>query len=290
MQQVLDHDEKLLRARRPPKPVRTRQRQSTPVTVHVIPHTHDDVGWLKTPDEYFTGAKPRAAIANVASILDSVVNELARDPKKTFTYVEMKFFYMWYQEQDQETKNTVKKLIKNGQLEVAQGGWAATDEACPNYEDMILNMHVGHSFLWKEFGTRPRVGWMLDAFGHSEGNAALFTDFGFEALFFARMNTDMRAQFQKEKKMTFLWEPLSSNVGSSNQILTHVFHANYGPPDDFNNEHISNSRDGIIPYADNINFNLDYRCVSLQNVVQDMADTVENDKNIMFLFGDDFMY
>jgi Glycosyl hydrolases family 38 N-terminal domain len=23
--------------------------------VHLIPHTHDDVGWLKNPDEYFSG-------------------------------------------------------------------------------------------------------------------------------------------------------------------------------------------------------------------------------------------
>jgi hypothetical protein len=63
----------------------------------------------------------------------------------------------------------------------------ATDEACPNYEDMIANMHIGHSFLQKEFGVRPRVGWMLDAFGHSEANAALYHEFGFEAIFFTRM-------------------------------------------------------------------------------------------------------
>ena len=25
--------------------------------VHLIPHSHDDVGWLKTPDEYFTGSE-----------------------------------------------------------------------------------------------------------------------------------------------------------------------------------------------------------------------------------------
>ncbi|MFM7852518.1 MAG: hypothetical protein ACKO96_11540, partial [Flammeovirgaceae bacterium] len=31
---------------------------------------------------------------------------------------------------------------------------------------------------------RPRVGWMIDAFGHSAGNAALFADFGFDSLFF----------------------------------------------------------------------------------------------------------
>ena len=28
-----------------------------PVTVHVCPHSHDDVGWLKTVDEYFYGAR-----------------------------------------------------------------------------------------------------------------------------------------------------------------------------------------------------------------------------------------
>ena len=25
--------------------------------VHLITHTHDDVGWLKTPDEYYSGMK-----------------------------------------------------------------------------------------------------------------------------------------------------------------------------------------------------------------------------------------
>jgi hypothetical protein len=45
---------------------------------------------------------------------------------------------------------------------------------------------MGHSFLQKEFGVRPRVGWMIDAFGHSSSSAALFSDFGFDAVFMAR--------------------------------------------------------------------------------------------------------
>jgi hypothetical protein len=67
--------------------------------VHLIPHTHDDVGWLKNPDEYFSGtAMNTLQYAYVELIIDSVINELLEDPAKKFTYVEMKFFSMWWAE------------------------------------------------------------------------------------------------------------------------------------------------------------------------------------------------
>lgn len=124
---------------------------SVPLTIHIVPNTHDDVGWQKTVEEYFTGAEGVTSHASVDLVLTSVIDELAKDPRRKFTYVEMKFFTMWYKKQSWKKKQIVKKLIKKGQLEISQGGWSATDEACPNYEDLIVNMWIGHKFLWNEF-------------------------------------------------------------------------------------------------------------------------------------------
>ena len=64
--------------------------------VHVVCHTHDDVGWLKTYQQYFTGANRSQARANVGSILDTVVASLVANPERKFIYAEMAFFTLWW--------------------------------------------------------------------------------------------------------------------------------------------------------------------------------------------------
>jgi len=44
--------------------------------VHLVAHTHDDVGWLKTVDEYFTGSDENNQQAEVNLILSEVVEGL----------------------------------------------------------------------------------------------------------------------------------------------------------------------------------------------------------------------
>lgn len=103
----------------------------------MVPHTHDDVGWLKTVDSYFYGANLTIQWAGVQYTLDTVVDQLLADPNRKFIYVEIAFFFRWWNEQDDQTKENVRKLVKNGQLEFINAGWCMNDEANTYYEDII---------------------------------------------------------------------------------------------------------------------------------------------------------
>ena len=95
---------------------------------------------------------------------------------------------MWWNEQTEKMKDQVRVLVKEGRLEMLNAGWSMHDEACPHYEDMMNNMMVGHDFVMKEFGVRPRVGWQIDPFGHSNANARLFAELGFDAYILGRID------------------------------------------------------------------------------------------------------
>src|ERR1700722_19870166 len=53
------------------------------INVHLIPHSHDDVGWLKTVDQYYFGSA-RGDNSGVQYILDSVVKALLDGEDRRF--------------------------------------------------------------------------------------------------------------------------------------------------------------------------------------------------------------
>jgi alpha-mannosidase len=146
---------------------------SQKLNIHIIPHTHDDVGWLFTMDEYYNGKNNMNKC--VKCILDNMIPSLEANTDRTFTYVEMAFFEKWYKNDiTEEQRLKVKAFVKSGRLEFINGGWVMNDEATPYYQDMIDNMRIGMLFLKEEFDIIPRVAWYIDPFGHSITHVKLF--------------------------------------------------------------------------------------------------------------------
>lgn len=115
--------------------------------VHLIMHSHDDPGWLKTADQYYTGANASVYLASVQYIFDSVVTELSKDSARHFTFCEISFMSRWYYEQDAKTKMIFKNLVNNGQITIVNGGWVMHDEAGVHYVSMIDQTTLGTVFF-----------------------------------------------------------------------------------------------------------------------------------------------
>ena len=186
----------------------------------MIPHSHDDVGWRKTIDSYYDGTKRNTQWTSVDVELSSIVASLLENPARKFSEVEMKFFSMWFYSQDEATKENVRTLVANGQLELINGGWSMHDEACPSYTDMINNMMLGHDFILKEFGVKPRIGWQIDPFGHSNANARLFAEMGFDAWFFSRIDFKDKERRLEAQEMEWIWYP--NKWAEEASIFTHA--------------------------------------------------------------------
>ncbi|KAF0896347.1 hypothetical protein E2562_021882 [Oryza meyeriana var. granulata] len=200
------------------------------LNVHVVPHTHDDVGWLKTVDQYYVGSNNSIQGACVQNVLDSLVLALLKDENRKFIYVEQAFFQRWWRQQNDMIKDIVKGLISTGRLELINGGMCMHDEAAVHYIDMIDQTTLGHRFIKEEFGQTPRIGWQIDPFGHSAVQAYLLgAEVGFDAFYFFRIDYQDRDTRKGTKELEVVWRG-SKTFGSSADIFAGIFPKNYEPP------------------------------------------------------------
>ncbi|KAF3955297.1 hypothetical protein CMV_019472 [Castanea mollissima] len=228
------------------------------LNVHLVAHSHDDVGWLKTVDQYYVGSN----------------NTIKA------------FFQRWWRDQSEEVQSIVKQLVSSGQLELINGGMCMHDEATAHYIDMIDQTTLGHRFIKEEFNVTPRIGWQIDTFGHSAVQAYLLgAEVGFDSLFFARIDYQDRAKRENEKSLEVIWRG-SKSLGSSSQIFAGAFPDNYETTSNFYFEVNDDSTDSLI-IQDDINL-FDYNVP--QRINEFVAAAVSQDGRVNALYSTPSIY
>lgn len=258
------------------------------LNIHLVPHTHDDVGWLKTVDQYYYGSKTFIQKAGVQYIIDSVIESLLKDPTRRFIYVETAFFFKWWNEQTPELQDQVRDLVNQGRLEFIGGAWSMNDEASTHYQSIIDQFTWGLRLLNDTFGEcgRPKIGWQIDPFGHSREQASIFAQMGFDGMFFGRLDYEDKRTRMTKKNAEMIWKS-SANLADSD-LFTGVLYNTYQPPPGFCFDILCSDEPFIdSPYsAEN---NVDFKVEKFLYYVDSQSKHYRTN-NIILTMGGDFTY
>jgi hypothetical protein len=106
---------------------------------------------------------------------------------------------------------------------------------------------------------RPRIGWHIDPFGHSNANPRLFADMGFDAWFFARIDFQDKAKRLDEQAMQWIWRPFFEHLGRRAEIFTGTMQDHYCWPDGFSYDEKWDGDEPVVVNPELETFNADQK-------------------------------
>jgi len=187
------------------------------LTVHVVPHSHNDPGWIQTYHTYYS--------TQTRHILDTVVAALTEDPRRTFIWAEISYFSLWWNDATQQQKEQAKKLVAEKRLDFVTGGWVMNDEASVTARATRWHLQEGREWLQNTFGITPQYSWAIDPFGHSAGQAQVLKELGYKGMLIQRVHYAVKKQLAQKQQLEFQWQT------PAGEIFTHMmpFYSYDGP-------------------------------------------------------------
>ncbi|KAL9900565.1 alpha-mannosidase 2 [Glossina fuscipes fuscipes] len=181
--------------------------------VFVVPHSHNDPGWTKTFEDYY--------VHETKHILSNALRHLKENPEMKFIWAEISYFSRFFEDVGEKSKQELKKLVANKQLEFVTGGWVMPDEANAHWHSIIMQLTEGQTWLKRYFNITPVSSWAIDPFGHSPAVPYILKKAGFKNLLIQRTHYSIKKELALNKQLEFYWRQLWDDTGSTD-IFTHM--------------------------------------------------------------------
>ncbi|XP_038589012.1 alpha-mannosidase 2-like [Micropterus salmoides] len=184
-----------------------------PLEVFLVPHSHNDPGWLKTFDSYYQD--------QTKHILNNMLIKLTEDSRRKMIWAEISYFSKWWNDIDEQKREMVKRLLKAGQLELVTGGWVMADEANSHYFALLDQLIEGHQWIQRHLGVKPSSGWAVDPFGHSPSMTYLLKGAGLQNMLIQRTHYAIKKHFAQQQTLEFQWRQ-SWDSSPRSDIMCHM--------------------------------------------------------------------
>ncbi|XP_055903660.1 alpha-mannosidase 2 isoform X2 [Eupeodes corollae] len=181
--------------------------------VFVVPHSHNDPGWIKTFDAYYEH--------DTKHILSNMLRHLKENPDMKFIWAEISYFSRFFEGLGQNSKMETKKLVQNHQLDFVTGGWVMPDEANSHWLSILMQLTEGHTWLKKNLNVTPTSSWSIDPFGHSATMPYILKNSGFDNLLIQRTHYSVKKRLARMKELEFKWRQIW-DVSGRTELFTHM--------------------------------------------------------------------
>ncbi len=142
----------------------------------MIGHGHIDPVWLWRWTE---------GVSVVHSTFRSALDRMKENPDMVFTCSSAQF-YQWVADTDPKMMEEVRKRIREGRWNVVGGWWVEPDMNIPGGEAMVRQGLYGQLTLQRLVGTRAKVAFCADSFGHTGTLPQIIRKQGMENYVFMR--------------------------------------------------------------------------------------------------------
>lgn len=141
-------------------------------TIYLVPHTHYDVAWAFSREEYFG--------INV-EILNQMLRVMKENPEFKFC-LEQTFLLKEVEQRNPELWLCLKQLIEQERLEIVDGQYLMPDTMLPTGEVLIREILWGKRYCKEKFGIEVPVAWAADSFGMNAQLPQIYKKTGYKWL------------------------------------------------------------------------------------------------------------
>ncbi len=174
-------------------------------TAYLVPHTHYDVAWAFSKEEYLKINE---------TILEQAL-KLMKNPEFKFC-LEQTFLLQEMEKRKPSLAKGIKKMVKAGKCEIIDGQYLMPDAMLPTGEVLVRDILIGKRYCKQKFGIEVPVAWAADSFGMNAQLPQIYKKAGYKWLAFRR---GARADIAESE---FLWKGLDGTT-----ILAHWFPLGY---------------------------------------------------------------